>query len=425
MPHHSLGKNNLPYYLCALWVYILCLIPSFSNALADQRDVMTSVQGSPQNPAFQALDDFVEELVTRWAIPGASLAVVKGGALVHWRGFGYADRDRCLPVEPDTLFRVASISKPITAVAVLRLVEAGKLSLETTLAEVLPEQVRSVPDTNISRITIRQLLQHTAGWDDGDHDEVALRNDIRRLARLAGPDGTVAPMDIITRRLARPLDYVPGSDHAYSNFGYVILGRIIEKVCQKSYLDSIRELVFAPADQECVVMIGSPWLAQCAPQESRYYDYPGAPTTEAALNPGMTVAWPDGGVATTLLDSALGCVSSAPCLARFVDAAFAALEERPGLLSKALIQEMLARPAGAPGAGEDSYYGLGWRIKQVEGNTCAWHGGSLPGTTALVVHGSNGSNIALLMNSRPKDWQAFNQQLHALIAIVPTIQLSE
>lgn len=351
----------------------------------------------------------------QWDIPGTSLAVVEGGVLLHWRGFGYADRDHFILVESDTLFRIASISKPITAVAVLRLVEAGKLSLETTLAEVLPEQIQSVPDTNISKITIRQLLQHTAGWDDGDHDEVALRNDIRRLARLAGPDGTVTPMDIITRRLARPLDYLPGSDHAYSNFGYVLLGRIIEKVCLTPYLDAIRELVFVPVNQDCPILIGSPWLTQRAPKESCYYDYRGAPATEAALKPGKAVSWPDGGIAIASLDAALGCVTSAPCLARIVDAVFAARDGRPGLLSKDTLQEMLKRPVGAAGAEEETYYGLGWRVKQIAGKSYIWHGGSLPGTSALVVYMPNGSTIALLMNSRPKAWDAFNQHIHKII----------
>ncbi|HOH28342.1 MAG TPA: serine hydrolase domain-containing protein [Candidatus Hydrogenedentes bacterium] len=412
---NTAGRSRLPRYWEILSVYLLCLTPLLSIALADQGAVMTSVQGRPQNPTFQVLDDFVKELMKQWDIPGASLAVVEGGVLVHWRGFGYADRDRFIPVESDTLFRIASISKPITAVAVLRLVETGKLSLETTLAEVLPEQVRSVPDTNISKINIRQLLQHTAGWDDGDHDEVALRNDIRRLARLAGPDDAVTPMDIITRRLARPLDYVPGSDHAYSNFGYVVLGRIIEKVCQTPYLDAIRELVFVPVNQDCPILIGSPWLAQCAPKESCYYDYPDAPSTEAALKPGKAVAWPDGGIAIASLDAALGCVTSAPCLSRFVDAVFAAREGRPGLLSKDTLEEILKHPAGAPGADEETYYGLGWRVKYVDGKPYIWHGGSLPGTSSLVVYVPNGSTLALLMNSRPQAWEAFNDHLHQIM----------
>ncbi len=396
-------------------ILALCLVLPFTDAGANETDGLNPPCTGIQNHMFQVLDKSVSELITQWTIPGASLAVVEEGILVHWRGFGYADRDRFIPVESDTMFRIASISKPITAVAVLRLVETGKLSLETTLAEVLPEQVRSVPDTNISKINIRQLLQHTAGWDDGDHDEVALRNDIRRLARLAGPDGAVTPMDILTRRLARPLDYLPGSDYAYSNLGYVVLGRIIEKVCLKPYLDAIRELVFVPVNQDCPILIGSPWLAQCAPKESCYYDYPDAPSTEAALKPGKAVAWPDGGIAIASLDAALGCVTSAPCLSRFVDAVFAAREGRPGLLSKDTLEEILKHPAGAPGADEETYYGLGWRVKYVDGKPYIWHGGSLPGTSALVVHVPNGSTLALLMNSRPQAWEAFNDHLHQIM----------
>ena len=220
--------------------------------------VEVPIKSCPTDTAFPVLDDLIAQLMNHWSIPGATVAVAKGGDVVHWQGFGYADRDRRLPVERATLFRIASVSKPITAVAVLRLFEAGKLSLETTLAEVVADLLQDLPDANIPKVTVRQLLQHSAGWDDGDHDETALRDDVRRLARIADPQGVVSPLDVVVRRFQRPLDFAPGTDHAYSNFGYLVLGRIVEKVSGKPYSGFIQETVFSGIDADCSLRIGSP-----------------------------------------------------------------------------------------------------------------------------------------------------------------------
>jgi N-acyl-D-amino-acid deacylase len=369
------------------------------------------LRAGPQDAAYGALDDLMAELMIRWTIPGCAVAVVKAGTMVHWQGFGYADRERKIPVERDTLFRVASVSKPITAVAVLRMVERGKFALDTPLGELLPEDVRDASDPNIARVTVRQLLQHSAGWDDGDHDEVALRNDVRRLARLAGPGGSVTPADIVRHRFKRPLDFMPGTDHAYSNFGYVVLGRIIERATGKPYPDAVREIAFTAPGTDCTAIIGAAGLNELDPREARYYDFPGAQPVEAVLSPGKATAWPDGGIATTQLDSALGWVTSAPSLALFTDRTFAALHGRSGLLTEKTVREVIARPAPPLWVGAEAYYGLGWRVRPLPEGPCIWHGGSMPGTSALVVHDPGDVSIAVVMNSRPRDWDEFSRHL--------------
>ncbi len=373
----------------------------------------TPLRSGPENPRYAPLDDFVEQLTIEGTIPGAVLALAKNGTVVHWQGFGWADREQHLPATADTLFRIASVSKSITAVVTLKLVESGKLSLETTLAALLPELTAAAADVHIPEITVRQLLQHSAGWDDGDHDEVALRNDVRRLARLTDPGAPVSPADLINRRFKRPLDFLPGSDHAYSNFGYVVLGRIVERVCDKSYLDALQDLIFNDLGQSCTLVLSEPLPTQREAKETRYYDYPGASLTEAAVLPGQETAWPDGGIATTTLDAALGCAMSAPCLALFIDKTFAALDGRPGLLSEAMAKKALERPAPPLWVDSDAYYGLGWRVDTSKGQAYIWHGGSMPGTEALAARTANGTSIAILMNSRPQDWQAFNDALQA------------
>ncbi len=369
-------------------------------------------RSGPHDTASAALDGLILDLMKQWTIPGCAIAVVKQGELSHWQGFGYADHERQVPVDRGTLFRVASVSKPITAVTTLRLVESGKFALDIALKELLPAEARDAADPKIAQITLRQLLQHSAGWDDGDHDEVALRNDVRRLARLAGPGGSVTPADVVHQRFKRPLDFMPGTDYAYSNFGYVVLGRIIERVSGAAYWNAARETVLTTPGNECTARIGAPWLSELNPHESCYYDYPGAKPVEAALTPGKATAWPDGGIATTALDSALGWVASAPCLAFFTDRTFAPLHGRSGLLTEKTVREMIARPAPPLWVGKGAYYGLGWRVKPLGEDLYVWHSGSMPGTSALVVHGQKMDlSIAVVMNSRPQQWDEFNRLL--------------
>ena len=120
------------------------------------------------NP-LASFDREIDQFMSARNIPGGALAVVKDRRLIYARGYGWADREKKLPVNADSLFRIASISKPITAVSVLKLVEQGKLNLEdrafdfVKLPAVIPTGQQA--DARLARITIRQLLDHTAGWD--------------------------------------------------------------------------------------------------------------------------------------------------------------------------------------------------------------------------------------------------------------------
>lgn len=365
----------------------------------------------PGDAAFDALDGGLAALMGEGGIPGGVVAVARRGELAHWQAFGWADREGRIPAGRDTLFRAASLSKPLTAVAVLRLAEAGRLSLDAPLGALLPELARGAADGNIPKITVRQLLGHSGGWDDGEHDEVALRDEVRRLARLAGPGGGVTPADLVRRRFAKPLDFAPGSGHGYSNFGYVVLGRVIEGVCGGEYARAVQNLVLEPAGCAGPAGIGSPWLSGLMPGEARYYDYPGAKPVEAALAPGRATPWPDGGIATTTLDAALGWVACAPCLALFTDRTFAAMHGRAGLLGGETVAVMLARPAPLLAGEGEAWYGLGWRVKPLAGGKYAWHGGSMPGTTALAAHHPSDISVAVLMNSRPRQGAEFSRRL--------------
>ena len=174
----------------------------------------------------------MEQFMSARKVPGGALAVVKDRRLVYARGYGWADREGEEPVKAESLFRIASISKPVTSAAIMRLVEAGKLSLDKHVAElvavepVVPEGKK--PDPRLQEITIRQCLQHTGGWNrDVSGDPMFRSVDI---ARAVGAPAPARQEAIIRYMFGQPLDFAPGASYAYSNFGYCLLGRVIEKV---------------------------------------------------------------------------------------------------------------------------------------------------------------------------------------------------
>ncbi|SDX25827.1 N-acyl-D-amino-acid deacylase [Nitrosomonas oligotropha] len=137
-----------PTYIVNLILMATCSCPVFSATGIAHSDM-------------ESFDTVIPALMSRWNIPGAAVAVMKEGRLIFARGYGYADKSKNELVMPDSLFRIASISKPITATCVMRLVEQGRISLDTKVFPFLDLGVPS--DTRINQITVRNLLEHT-GW---------------------------------------------------------------------------------------------------------------------------------------------------------------------------------------------------------------------------------------------------------------------
>ena len=165
-------------------------------------------------------------------MPGLALAVTDYGRLVYARGYGYADVATGEKVTPKSLFRIASISKPITAVAILQLVEQGKLGLDDRVFEVLDyhSEIAQIGDFDDRqrKITIRHLLEHRGGWDRGISFD-AMFQSVRFANELDVP-APANPEIVIRAMLRKKLDFEPGYRYAYSNYGYCLLGRVIEKL---------------------------------------------------------------------------------------------------------------------------------------------------------------------------------------------------
>lgn len=230
-------------------------------------------------PSLSGLDEIMQTTLARYNVHGGSLAVAKDGRLLFARGYGLADVEANRPVEPASLFRYCSISKTFVAAAIMRLVEEGKIGLDDVAWDRAP-RLRPYNgkwgDSAISRITIRQLLTHSGGWDRDKTGDPTGADWCRKASQDSHQP--YPPTDEVLARymLAQKLDFTPGTKFAYSNLGYVLLSLVIEQVTGKRYYDYVRGEILEPMGIAKIKQ-GATAIEDRLPGEVRYYDYAGAP----------------------------------------------------------------------------------------------------------------------------------------------------
>lgn len=376
------------------------------SLLASSAFLRASDEVKKEHP-LASFDLEVEAFMRARKVPGGALAVVKNRRLVYARGYGWADREKGAPAKPDTLFRIASVSKPVTAVAVMKLVEEKKLGLDDKAFQagsLLPADGQPpLADPRLREITIRQLLQHTAGWDRDKSFDPMFR--WREFTKPTVSDCPLNPGRIIQHMLGERLDFDPGTRHAYSNFGYCVLGRIIEKVSAQGYERFVHEKVLAPAGIK-QMRIG----ASLKPFEGESHYYTSRDARVGSVFPQVTgkVPEPYGGFCLEALDAHGGWLASVVDLARFA----AALDDPASspLLKLETLQTMYAPPPAPAwrkkdGSLDDAFYACGWLVRPVgrQGRANYWHTGSLPGTSSLLVRRWDGLSWVVLFNQRSRD----------------------
>ena len=366
-------------------------------------------------PEMAHYDAFVRDLMAQHGIEGAAVAVVKDERLVYARGFGYADVEAQEPVEPDALFRIGSISKPVTAVVTMSLVEDGLLSLDEPAFARLPElhpPAGQTRDPRIADITVRDLLQHSGGWDREVGGE-PLDKTFEVMAAL-GLDAPPTCDDVIRFQLGQPLDFAPGERYAYNGFDYCVLGAIVERVTGLDYETAARAVL---AEAGIFGMrVGAERLEGQVPGEVRYYDPATAPSI---FDPSETVPIVYGGFDLTARAASGGWIASAVDLVRFLTA----VDARPGradVLGPAALSTMLERPDLPVWDGTAAWYALGWQRNTAD----TWfHSGALPGSRATIVRPeTDGLSWAVVVNTTPATPATFfpdlNQGLFAQAAAV-------
>jgi CubicO group peptidase (beta-lactamase class C family) len=182
----------------------------------------------------ERLDSIVEKDMKASPIPGVAVGIVSEGKLVYAKGFGVADEGTKQPITTDTLFHMASVTKPFVATALMQLAESGKLSIDDPVVKYLP--YFKLKDKQYKDITIRQMLTHTSGmpdvddyeWDKPQYDDGALARYVKSLG-------------------GKKLLWQPGSHFSYSNMAYEVLSDVIAKVSNKTFEDYVEENILRPA----------------------------------------------------------------------------------------------------------------------------------------------------------------------------------
>jgi CubicO group peptidase (beta-lactamase class C family) len=325
------------------------------------------ITGAPV-PELAIFDQVMQQFMADRHIQAGSLAIMKDGAVVFERGYGWLDQDQTTLLPPDALFRLASVVKPITAAAIRQLIDQGLLNPDDRVF-CLPRSTSNcllnispfgTPDARAADITVQHLLDHKGGFDrDISGDPMFQSMTIANQLGIASPP---EKLDIARYMLGRPLDHTPGTVYAYSNFGYMLLGLIIEDITGLSYTDHIQQTIFAPLGiPSSEIELGRSLPTFRNPREPWYSD-PG--TTSSVFDPALTVPWPDGGFYLEAMEAHGGLIASTNAILHFLQAFWI---------------------SGEPRMTNDRDY---------------WFFGSLPGTHTLARQRSDGVNIVALFNQR-------------------------
>lgn len=359
----------------------------------------------------ESFERVVTALMTKWNIPGGAVALARNGVPVMAAAYGTADKAASSPVTDDSLFRIASLSKPVTAAAILKLREAGLVDLGARVFDILDDVVPpegSTPDPRLAAVTVLDLLRHSGGWDRAVSFDPMFRS--REIAAALGVEPPADAAAVVRYMAGQPLDLDPGTKYAYSNFGYCLLGRIVEKVTGQAYDEYVKAAVLTPAGA-AGMRLGRSLEADRAAGEVVYYDYSGAPLAESVFPTGPDeVPWPYGGFAIEPMDAHGGWLASARDLVRFV-LAVDGRTATPDVLQPASIALMVERPPLAEYSGSATYYALGWQVRPTGGDANWWHTGSLPGTATILVRTANNLSWVALFNSRPAASDSFFNEL--------------
>ena len=361
-------------------------------------DPKSTEETKPIDPIFSEADRLIEGFLAKHKVPGASVTISNAGKIVYSKGFGLADVETNSQVTSSSLFRIASLSKPITAVAILQLVENEKLKLEDKVFSILDfeaeiEAAGEAFDARLRDITIEQLLLHRGGWDRDKSFDPMFQS--VRFAKEQGNPSPANQRDVIVSMLSQRLDFEPGERFAYSNFGYCLLGRVIEKIAGESYETFVQSNVLKPLGI-ARMRIGATRIEGQAADEVRYYAK-GKSKSVFQADLGEEVLPPYGAWNLEAMDSHGGWIASAEDMVRFA-AAFDDWDHCP-ILSRRSIESMHTVPSVSPG--KDAYYTFGWNNRMnASGKANYWHTGSLPGTLAIMIRRRDGWDMVALLNTR-------------------------
>jgi CubicO group peptidase (beta-lactamase class C family) len=413
-------KLPLPKKRKILLVLLLVMLVSYNPSAVNRRSFVSeklvpeNVRLSNANSSgkeYAAVEKTINSFMRRWSIAGASVAISVDGRLVYARGFGFADTTAKEATQPFHKFRIASMSKLITAVAIMKLAEEGKLSLNDRVfgpGAILNDPYFSNPkDKRVYDITVAHLLSHEGGWSQRWGDQMFMP------VLVAEKMGVKPPADtrtIIRFALDKRLHFTPGTGKAYSNLGYSILGLVIEKVSGLSYEEYCRKAVLEPVGIYDMTLAHNLPL-QKAPFEVTYYTPSDVLPKPSIYGTGEMVSPSYGGNDIEALGGAGAWIATAPDLIRLM-LAVDGFATKQDILSEQSLQFMTDNGNG--------YAPVGWKTTIYNGTW--WRTGSFPGSAGVMKRQSDGIGWVVLFNSSawngPEIYTSINNMMYRVLAQV-------
>jgi CubicO group peptidase (beta-lactamase class C family) len=362
---------------------------------------------------FAGCDKIMGSFMKKWTIEGASVAISKNGKLVFAKGFGFADTASGIETQPYNKFRIASISKLVTAIAILKLQEEGKLSIEDTVFGpygILNDSCYCNPkDKRVFNITVAHLLSHEGGWSQRWGDQMFMPMVVADQMKTSLPVDTKT---IVRFALSKKLHFTPGTGRSYSNLGYSILGLVIEKISGMSYSEFCQKTIFEPLGIYDM-MPARNMPDQKAPFEVTYYEPAGMPLKPSIYGTGEMVPKRYGGNDIETLGAAGAWLATAPDLMRLL-LSVDGFNYNEDLLNDQSIKFMTDN--------SNNYAPVGWKTTYIDGN---WvRTGTFSGTAGMMKRQPDGISWVVLLNSSawngPEIHSYINRMMSKMLAQIST-----
>lgn len=342
-------------------------------------------------------DTQVNKFLDRWDIKGASVAVMKDNRLIYSKGYGTVNAKTQEAVDTHHLFRIASASKLVTAITIMKMVDDGIIDLEEKVfgENGILSHFSEMKDTNHKEIKVKHLLNHRGGWSWRDGDFMFQAAKIKRIMNLEGPPTDEDIIEFVLEH--RRLRYSPGSQYAYSNFGYMLLGKIIEQKTGSSYERYVVNNILEPNGIYGMRISGN-YEWERRPFEVHYYNHPGAYQFQSFDGNYESVEKPYGGSDINTLGAAGGWIANASQLVKLVS-----------IVDPNNSYQLLSEKSRKMMVSGNSYKdAFGWKGARGENY---WRTGTLAGSACFINRKDDGYTYAVILNSSVWMGHRFNRYI--------------
>lgn len=403
-------------------ICILVLLPTVlwncKNRLNEEKNAQKSIIDVEKLylPPLESYSNFSEELIEidtlfeqfrrQWEMVGLSVAMVKDGRLVYAKGFGYADKEKQEEVHPFHLFRIASVSKLFTAVGIMKLVEEGKLNLQDKVfgKNGILSEYTQIADTLTYQINIEHLLTHTAGWRNQLRtDPMFVPTMVAAIMKVQSPPTLET---IIQFMLSQKGMFQPGALYDYSNFGYCLLGAIIEKKTGMTYERYMQSQILSPIGINRM-RIAKNSLKDRFPNEVKYYTHSKELKNLSIYGTGDSASRAYEGTNIEQLGAAGAWIATPTDLLKLI-IAIDGFESKPDFLKKQTIERMTT----AIPNDTTSTRLLGWKSIDAEK---WWRTGSLASTGISLTRRNDGISWAVVTNTGSWRGPFFSYEIEGLM----------